>query len=274
MDATAIEGEPIPTEPADGGAASTMIRLEGVGKTYPDGTVAVHELDLDVARGEMVCLVGPSGCGKSTTLKMINRLIEPTTGRIELDGEDVTRVDPVRLRRRIGYVIQQIGLFPHQTIRRNVATVPALLGWDRKRTRARVDELLDIVGLDPALYGDRYPHQLSGGQRQRVGVARALAADPELILMDEPFGALDPITRRELQDEFRALQRRLGKTVVFVTHDIREACRIADRLALVDHGKLVQQGHPAEFLERAATPFVHDFFREAEAVAGPDPEGP
>ncbi|MGH3454032.1 MAG: ATP-binding cassette domain-containing protein, partial [Nocardioidaceae bacterium] len=158
-----------------------MIRLDGVGKTYSDGTVAVRELDLDVPAQSLVLLVGPSGCGKSTTLKMVNRLIEPTTGRILLDGEDVTKVDPVKLRRRIGYVIQQVGLFPHQTIRTNVATVPELIGWDRKRTRERVDELLDLVGLDPAVYGDRYPSQLSGGQRQRVGVARALAADPPLL---------------------------------------------------------------------------------------------
>src|SRR3954447_20354649 len=161
-----------------------MIRLIGVGKTYPGGTVAVRELDLDVPRGELVTLVGPSGCGKSTTLKMINRLIEPTTGRIELDGEDVTHINAVKLRQRIGYVIQQIGLFPHQTIRTNVATVPKLLGWDKKRTHARVDELLETMGLDPASFAGRYPHQLSGGQRQRAGVARALAADPDVLLMD------------------------------------------------------------------------------------------
>jgi len=196
------------------------IRLEGVSKRYPDGTVAVHELDLEVPRGELVVLVGPSGCGKSTTLKMINRLIGPSGGRIILAGDDVTRVDPVRLRRRIGYVIQQIGLFPHQTVRTNVATVPRLLGWDRKRTAARVDELLNTVGLDPARHGDRYPHQLSGGQRQRVGVARALAADPPVLLMDEPFGAVDPVIRERLQAEFLRLQAEVRKTIVFVTHDI------------------------------------------------------
>ena len=177
-----------------------MIRLAGVGKTYPDGTVAVQELDLDVPRGSLVCLVGPSGCGKSTTLKMVNRLIEPTSGTIILDGEDITHVDPVALRRRIGYVIQQVGLFPHQTIRTNVATVPSLLGWDRKKAMARADELIDLVGLDPAQHGGRYPHQLSGGQRQRVGVARALAADPPVLLMDEPFGAVDPVVRGRLQE--------------------------------------------------------------------------
>ncbi|MGH3506898.1 MAG: ABC transporter ATP-binding protein, partial [Nocardioidaceae bacterium] len=190
----------------------------------------------------------------------INRLIEPTTGRIELDGEDVTRVDPVRLRRRIGYVIQQIGLFPHQTIRHNVATVPALLGWDRKRIHARVDELLDTVGLEPAQYGDRYPHQLSGGQRQRVGVARALAADPDVLLMDEPFGAVDPIVRTRLQDQFLALQQELGKTVVFVTHDIEEAVRLGDRVAVFEPGgRLAQFDTPARVLGVPADEFVAEF---------------
>ncbi len=237
-----------------------MIRLRGVGKTYPGGTVAVQELDLDVPRGELVTLVGPSGCGKSTTLKMINRLIEPTSGRIELDGEDVTRVDPVRLRRRIGYVIQQIGLFPHQTIRSNVAAVPSLLGWDKKRTTARVDELLETVGLDPATYSDRYPHQLSGGQRQRVGVARALAADPDVLLMDEPFGAVDPIVRTRLQDLFLALQDELAKTVVFVTHDIEEAVRLGDRVAVFEPGgRLAQFDTPARVLGTPADDFVAEF---------------
>ena len=172
-----------------------MIRLEAVSKRYPNGTLAVRELTLEVPDGEVAVLVGPSGCGKTTLLRMINRLIEPTSGRIYIENEDVTHVDPVHLRRRIGYVIQQVGLFPHQTIEHNVATVPKMLGWNKQRQRARVDELLDLVGLDPAQYRDRYPHQLSGGQRQRVGVARALAADPPVLLMDEPFGAIDPITR-------------------------------------------------------------------------------
>src|SRR6478752_10102309 len=175
-------------EVTDRGTGQTMIRLSGVGKTYDDGTVAVQELDLEVARGELVCLVGPSGCGKSTTLKMINRLIEPTTGRIEIDGRDVTDQNPVELRRGIGYVIQQVGLFPHQKIVTNVMTVPLLYGESRAKARARAEELMELVGLDPATYADRYPHQLSGGQRQRVGVARALAADPPVLLMDEPFG--------------------------------------------------------------------------------------
>src|ERR1044072_1220421 len=189
-------------EVAGGGTGQTMIRLSGVGKTYDDGTVAVQELDLDVAAGEVVVLDGPSGCGKSTTLKIINRLIEPTTGTIEIDGVDVTRSDPVKLRRGIGYVIQQIGLFPHQKIVTNVMTVPLLYGESRSVARKRANELLELVGLDPATYGDRYPHQLSGGQRQRVGVARALAANPPALLMDAPFGGVDAILREPLQAEF------------------------------------------------------------------------
>src|SRR3954471_11836255 len=183
-------------------APEAMLRLRGVGKTYPDGTVAVRELDLDVRPGELVCLVGPSGCGKSTTLKMINRLIEPTTGTIEIDGRDVTTEDPVQLRRGIGYVIQQVGLFPHQKIITNVMTVPLLYGESRSTARERARELLDLVGLDPATYAERYPSQLSGGQQQRVGAARALAAKPPVLLMDEPFGAVDPLVRMRLQDEF------------------------------------------------------------------------
>jgi osmoprotectant transport system ATP-binding protein len=237
-----------------------MIRLAGVGKTYDDGTVAVHELDLEVRKGEIACLVGPSGCGKSTTLKMINRLIEPTTGTIEIDGADVTRQDPVQLRRGIGYVIQQVGLFPHQRIVTNVMTVPLLYGESRKVARQRAEELLELVGLDPATYGDRYPHQLSGGQRQRVGVARALAANPPVLLMDEPFGAVDPVVRVRLQDEFHRLQRELGKTVVFVTHDIDEAVRMGDRVAVfATGGRLAQFATPAELLGRPADDFVADF---------------
>jgi osmoprotectant transport system ATP-binding protein len=264
-----------------------MIRLEGVGKTYPDGTVAVQQLDLDVPRGRTVCLVGPSGCGKSTTLKMVNRLIEPTSGTITLDGEDVTRVDPVALRRRIGYVIQQVGLFPHQSIRTNVATVPSLLGWDKKKARARADELMALVGLDPAQYGDRYPDQLSGGQRQRVGVARALAADPPVLLMDEPFGAVDPIVRARLQDEFARISRDLDKTVMFVTHDIDEAIRLGDRVAVfAAGGRLAQYDVPAQILGRPADDFVAEFVgadRALKALAlrtvgelelGPPREGP
>jgi osmoprotectant transport system ATP-binding protein len=237
-----------------------MIRLDGVGKRYEDGTVAVQELDLDVPEGETVVLVGPSGCGKSTTLKMVNRLIEPTSGRILFEGEDVTHVDPVKLRRRMGYVIQQTGLFPHQTIAANVATVPKLLGWDRKKVDSRVHELLDLVGLDPARYAKRYPHQLSGGQRQRVGVARALAADPPVLLMDEPFGAVDPIVRERLQAEFIRLQREVRKTVLFVTHDLDEAVRMGDRIAVFSEGgHLEQYDAPPRLLGAPATEFVASF---------------
>ncbi|SFE11293.1 ABC transporter ATP-binding protein [Blastococcus tunisiensis] len=254
MDATSSP----PSPAAPGGAEE--IRLEGVSKVYADGTVGVAELDLTIAAGELTVLVGPSGCGKTTTMKMINRIIEPSTGRILMGGEDVTRVDPVRLRRRIGYVIQNVGLFPHQTVRVNVGTVPRLLGWDKRRIRDRVDELLDVVGLDPAVHGDRYPHQLSGGQRQRAGVARALAADPGVLLMDEPFSAVDPIVRERLQSEFLRLQEQVRKTIVFVTHDIEEAVRLGDRIAVMSEGGHVEQfDSPADLLGRPATPFVADF---------------
>src|SRR3954464_7806542 len=236
-----------------------MLRLEWVSKRYGSRTV-VQDLSLEVADGEVCVLIGPSGCGKTTTLKMINRLIEPSSGRILLDDEDVTHGDPVKLRRRMGYVIQQVGLFPHETVAQNVATVPHLLGWEKKRTRARVDELLDLVGLDPGEYHDRYPDQLSGGQRQRVGVARALAADPPVLLMDEPFGAIDPIARDRLQAEFLRLQDELKKTVVFVTHDVDEAVRLGDRIAVLrDGGVLQQYDTPANVLGRPATDFVADF---------------
>ncbi len=240
--------------------AEPMIRLEGVGKTYPDGTVAVHDLDMDVPRGELVCLVGPSGCGKSTTLKMVNRLIEPTNGRIFLDGQDVTDADPVQLRRGIGYVIQQVGLFPHQKIVDNVMTVPLLYGESKQKARERAEELLTMVGLDPGQYAERYPHQLSGGQRQRVGVARALAANPPVLLMDEPFGAVDPVSRGRLQEEFRALQRELDKTVMLVTHDIDEATRLGDRVAVfATGGRLAQYDVPAAVLGAPADDFVAEF---------------
>jgi len=237
-----------------------MIRLDKVTKRYADGTVAVHELSLDVDAGEICVLVGPSGCGKTTTMRMINRLIEPSGGHIYLDGDDVMKINPVELRRRIGYVIQQIGLFPHQTIGANVATVPRLLGWPKAKTKARVDELLDLVGLDPSQYRDRYPSQLSGGQRQRVGVARALGADPLVLLMDEPFGAIDPINRERLQDEFLRLQAEVKKTVVFVTHDIEEAVKLGDRIAILrEGGFLAQYDSPAEILGHPADPFVANF---------------
>jgi len=231
-----------------------------VRKQYRNGTVAVQDLSIDFLDDEVSILVGPSGCGKTTILRMINRLIEPTTGRILLDGEDVTNGDPVQLRRRIGYVIQHVGLFPHQTIAHNVATVPRLLGWEHERIDARVTELLALVGLDPNDYRDRYPNQLSGGQQQRVGVARALAADPPVLLMDEPFGAIDPITRTRLQDEFLRLQAELRKTVVFVTHDIDEAVKIGDRIAILNIGGVIEQyDTPAQVLGAPATPFVESF---------------
>jgi osmoprotectant transport system ATP-binding protein len=237
-----------------------MIRLDAISKRYPNGQVAVRELSLAIPDGEICVLVGPSGCGKTTTLKMVNRLIEPTSGRIFLDGTDVTHADPVELRRHIGYVIQQVGLFPHQTIATNVATVPKLLGWSNDRIAARVDELLDLVGLDPAGYRSRYPSQLSGGQRQRVGVARALAADPPVLLMDEPFGAIDPVTRVHLQDEFLRLQGDVRKTVVFVTHDIEEAVKMGDRIAILDVGGVLEQyATPAEILGNPASAMVRGF---------------
>jgi osmoprotectant transport system ATP-binding protein len=240
-----------------------MIRLEGVTKRWPNGTVAVDDLTLDVDAGEVCVLVGPSGCGKTTTMRMINRLVEPTSGRITLDGDDVLRTDPVQLRRRIGYVIQQVGLFPHQTVADNVGTVPRLVGWPKAKVRARVDELLDLVGLDPSSFRERYPHELSGGQRQRVGVARALGVDPPVLLMDEPFGAIDPITRSRLQDELLRLQGALRKTIVFVTHDVDEAVKLGDRIAVfAQGGVLAQVGTPDEILSAPASPFV------AELVGG------
>src|SRR5207244_2150343 len=231
-----------------------MLRLQSVGKRY-GSRWAVEDLSLEIGDGELTVLIGPSGCGKSTTLKMVNRLVEPTSGRIYLNDEDVTDVNPVRLRRRMGYVIQQVGLFPHETVAGNAATVPRLLGWDRRRVRQRVDELLDLVGLPPAEFRDRYPDQLSGGQRQRVGVARALAADPPVLLMDEPFGAIDPIARDRLQGEFLRLQGELKKTVVFVTHDIDEAVRLGDRIAVLRQGGVLEQyASPADVLGRPAPP--------------------
>jgi osmoprotectant transport system ATP-binding protein len=236
-----------------------VIRFEHVGKRYPDGTVAVDDLSFEVADGELVTLVGPSGCGKTTTMKMVNRLIEPTSGRILLGGEDIADVEPVQLRRRIGYVIQQVGLFPHKTVLENTATVPALLGWPRAKRKARAAELLDLVGLAPSRYGDRYPDRLSGGQRQRVGVARALAADPPVLLMDEPFGAVDPVVRERLQNEFLRLQEQMRKTVLFVTHDIEEAVRLGDRMAVYGDGRIEQFDPPAKVLGAPATPYVADF---------------
>src|SRR3984957_10594135 len=237
-----------------------MITLEAVSKDYGGGHVAVDGLSLEIGDGDVCVLVGPSGCGKTTTLRMINRLIEPTGGRILLDGADVTAMDPIELRRGIGYVIQQGGLFPHRRVFDNVAVVPRLLGWDKDRVTARVTELLELVDLAPDRYGRRFPHQLSGGERQRVGVARALGADPPVLLMDEPFGAVDPVTRLRLQEQFLDLQAQLKKTIVFVTHDIEEAAKLGDRIAVLSKGGVLEQyDTPAEVLGRPASPFVSDF---------------
>ncbi|WP_159792243.1 ABC transporter ATP-binding protein [Puerhibacterium puerhi] len=242
---------------------SARIELDAVRKEYPDGTVAVGSLSLVVEPGEVLALVGPSGCGKSTTLRMINRLVEPTSGRVLLDGEDVARTDPVRLRRRTGYVIQDVGLLPHRTVAANVATVPRLLGWDRRRTRDRVAEVLELVGLPLATYGRRYPHQLSGGERQRVGVARALATDPPVLLLDEPFGAVDPERRRQLQAEVGRILADVGTTVVLVTHDIDEAVRLADRVAVLGTGGVLEQvAPPLAVLAHPASERVRDFVGE------------
>ncbi|MGH2755385.1 MAG: betaine/proline/choline family ABC transporter ATP-binding protein [Actinomycetota bacterium] len=238
---------------------AAMISLTDVVKRFGPGPAAVSGLTLDVAGGETVVLVGPSGCGKTTTMKMINRLIDPTSGHIEVNGTDIMAHDPVQLRRKIGYVIQSVGLMPHRTIAHNIRTVPKLLGWDEERTGERIDELVQIFELDPALL-DRYPAELSGGQRQRVGVARALAADPPVMLMDEPFGAVDPIVRARLQDQFLDIQQRLQKTIVFVTHDIDEAIKMADRIAILNVGGVLEQfASPEEILREPASEFVKRF---------------
>ena len=259
------------TKGADAGPAITgvaaSITLEGLGKQYPDGTVAVADLSLEIPAGEVVVLIGPSGCGKSTVLRMINRLVEPTAGRVLLGTEDVSTTDPVRLRRRMGYVIQNVGLFPHQTVAANIGTVPRLLGWPAAAVRARTTELLELVGLDPGRYAGRYPNELSGGQRQRVGVARALAADPVVLLMDEPFSAVDPIARARLQEEFLRLQDQVRKTVVLVTHDLDEAIRLGDRIAVLSgHGHLEQYATPRALLGDPGTPFVREFVGADRAI--------
>jgi len=237
-----------------------MIRLDTVTKVFPGGeSPAVSGLSLDIAEGEIAVLVGPSGCGKTTTLKMINRLVEATSGTITVAGQDITAVEPHELRRGIGYVIQQIGLLPHRTIAENIATVPRLLGWERNRIESRIEQLIDLVDLETGMR-DRYPSELSGGQRQRVGVARALAADPPVLLMDEPFGAVDPIVRGRLQDELLDLQGRLQKTIVLVTHDIDEAIKLGDRVAILEVGGILEQfAAPGEILRNPANEFVEDF---------------
>ena len=243
-------------------SSAAVVRLEHVSKRYgPEGgPEAVSDLSLEIPAGEICVLVGPSGCGKTTTMKMINRLIEPTSGRITIDGEDVMALPAVELRRRIGYVIQQVGLFPHLTVAENVAVVPRLLRWPESRVHERTNELLDLVRLQPSTYADRYPAALSGGERQRVGVARALAADPPLMLMDEPFGAVDPILRDRLQNEFLRLQAQVRKTIVFVTHDVDEAIKMADRIAILQRGGiLAQYDTPDSILKAPASEFVAHF---------------
>ncbi len=250
--------------------SNAKIHLDRVTKVYPGSEApAVEELTLDIPEGEILVLVGPSGCGKSTTLRLINRMIEPSGGRILLDGEDVTDGNPDKLRRRIGYVIQQIGLFPHHTIGQNIATVPKMLGWDKQETTERVDHLMEMVGLDPDEFRNRYPKELSGGQAQRVGVARALGADPDIMLMDEPFGAIDPITRDRLQNEFLRLQNDLHKTIVFVTHDIDEAIKMGDRIAILGERSVIRQyDTPERILAYPVDDFVDDFIGNGSTIKG------
>src|SRR5687767_1372226 len=243
-----------------------MISLSAVSKTFDGANLAVQDLSFDVAEGETVVLVGPSGCGKTTTMKMINRLVEPSAGQISVNGQDVMAQDPVLLRRGIGYVIQSIGLLPHRTIAENIGTVPRLSGWDRSAIKQRIDELMDMFHLDRSML-DRFPSQLSGGQRQRVGVARALAIDPPVMLMDEPFGAVDPIVRERLQDQFLAIQAELRKTIVFVTHDVDEALKMADRIAILNRGGVLEQfAPPGEILRSPANDFVRRFIGGERAL--------
>ncbi|MCA1033815.1 betaine/proline/choline family ABC transporter ATP-binding protein [Bacillus infantis] len=239
-----------------------MITFKHVGKKYPDGFVALKDIDFHIEEGELVALIGPSGCGKTTTMKMINRLIEPSSGQIFINGEDISKKDPVKLRRDIGYVIQQIGLLPHMTIEDNITLVPRLKGWEKEQYSDKVDELLELVGLDPKEYRTRFPGELSGGQQQRVGVIRALAAEPPIILMDEPFSALDPISREQLQDELVKLQETIKKTIVFVTHDMDEAIKIADRIAILKDGEIIQFDTPERILRYPKNEFVKGFIGE------------
>ena len=251
-----------------------MIVFENVEKLYDDGFRAIKNVNAEFKAGQLTVLIGPSGCGKSTTLKMINRLIEPSSGTVSIQGENIARLDPVELRRKIGYVIQHIGLFPHMTIAQNVGIVPKLQKWEKSRIDRKVDELLHMVGLDPSVYRDRYPRELSGGQQQRVGVIRALAADQDIILMDEPFSALDPISREQLQDELVRLQGELKKTIIFVTHDMDEAIKIADTIVLMKDGEIVQSGSPEQILRHPANDFVRQFIGQKRLLqAGPEGAG-
>lgn len=247
-----------------------MLKFEHVSKTYKGGKKAVNDLNIKIEKGEFICFIGPSGCGKTTTMKMINRLIEPTEGKIWINDKNIFEEDPVKLRRSIGYVIQQIGLMPHMTIQENIVLVPKLLKWSEEKKRERAQELIKLVDL-PEEFLDRYPYELSGGQQQRIGVLRALAADQDLILMDEPFGALDPITRDALQEQFKNLQRELGKTIIFVTHDMDEALKLADRIVIMHSGEIIQFDTPDEILRNPATDFVADFIGKERLIeARPD----
>jgi len=245
-----------------------MIRLEKVSKVYPDGTEAVKEVSFEVDKGVLCVLLGPSGCGKTTTMKMINRLIPITSGNIYVDGMDITAINEDEFRRNIGYAIQEIGLFPHMTVSQNIEIVPALKGWAKAKRRKRAEELLELVGMAPEEFADKYPTELSGGQCQRVGVARALGADPPILLMDEPFGAIDPITREKLQNEFLRIQETIKKTIIFVTHDIYEAIKMADRIALMKEGRLVQYDTPTNLLYRPKDEFVANFVGADRALKG------
>lgn len=236
-----------------------MIRFENISKTYGQGIKVVDDINLHIREGEILVLIGPSGCGKTTTMKMINRLVEPTTGKIFIKGEDISQLDPVELRRNIGYVIQHVGLLPHMTIAENVSLVPKLKKWEKSAYLNRVNELLHMVNLDPEIFSNRYPNELSGGQQQRIGVIRAMAADPPIILMDEPFSALDPISREQLQDELIRLQEVISKTIIFVTHDIDEAIKIANRICIIQDGNIVQMDTPERILRHPANQFVKEF---------------
>lgn len=246
-----------------------MITFQHVSKKF-DEVTAVDNMNVTFNAGETIVLIGPSGCGKTTTLRMINRLIEPTEGIILVEGEDTSKIDVVELRRRMGYVIQQIGLFPHMTIAQNVGLVPYLKGMEKNQRKERVEELLDFVGMPSARFYNRYPNELSGGQQQRIGVARALAADPDIILMDEPFGALDPITRNALQEELLVMQDKISKTIIFVTHDMDEALKLADKIAIMDEGKIVQFDTPANILRNPANEFVESFIGRDRMIAKPE----
>ncbi|MYW66103.1 betaine/proline/choline family ABC transporter ATP-binding protein [Streptomyces sp. SID8379] len=268
MSETVTEASGTPATPATPKASGASIELENLSKVYPGNpNPAVDGVNMEIKAGELIIFVGPSGCGKSTTLKMINRLIEPTGGRIRIGGEDVTDMDPVKLRRKVGYAIQSSGLFPHMTVAQNIALVPKMVGWSKSKVSSRVEEMLDLVGLDPGEFHNRYPRQLSGGQQQRVGVARALAADPPVLLMDEPFGAVDPITRDHLQDELIRLQHELHKTIVFVTHDFDEAIKLGDRIAVLrERSHIAQFDTPEAILTNPADDFVSGFVGAGAAL--------